>query len=100
MTVKTLLSDAIKQKKSVSFSFHGKPAFGSPHALGKGDGEERVLIYRGEDAHEKGVKPTGQWACLRLADLSEIILTDEPFHEGHPGEHEATCLHDIELAVK
>lgn len=100
MTVKKQLSDAIKQKKAVSFSFQGKPAFGSPHALGKGDGEERVLIYRGEDSHEKEVKPTGKWACLRLADLSDVMLTDEPFHEGHPGEHDKACLHDVELSVK
>jgi hypothetical protein len=100
MSNKEILREAIEKKQAISFQLHGEPEIGSPHALGVGDGVERLLIYRGEDSHEKRVPPTGKWTCVRLTDIGNIqILPDEPFHTGHPGDHVGKCLHDIEISV-
>ncbi|PYD75414.1 hypothetical protein [Novacetimonas pomaceti] len=100
MSVRDILRDAIQKKVVVGFTFDGKNYIGSPHALGEGDGGGLVLISRGEDAHEKGVPPTGQWSCLRLADITDVkLLPEEPFHVGHPDAHALKALHKIDIRV-
>ncbi|NHN85704.1 hypothetical protein GOB93_13780 [Acetobacter musti] len=99
MTTRDRLCAAIKSRSNVSFTYHGRALTGSPHAVGKGDGEERVLIYVGSDDHKKVEPPGGQWKCLPIADLSDVATDSSPFHAGHPGKHEKTGLHEIDVSL-
>ena len=100
MSVHDSLREAIQKKVVVGFTFNEKNYVGSPHALGKTDGVAHVLIYRGEDAHQKGVAPSGQWSCLPLTDISDLkLLPSEPFHVGHPDAHDIKGLHTVEIRV-
>ena len=100
MSVANTLREAIEKKIVVGFIFNEKTYIGSPHALGESDGTSHVLIYRGEDAHAKGVPPTGEWSTLPLSDMTDMkLLPQEPFHTGHPDAHAAKGLHKVDLRV-
>ncbi|WP_371857377.1 hypothetical protein [Gluconobacter roseus] len=100
MSAYQTLKDAIEKKSAVTFTFHGEAGFGSPHSLGTGDGEERVLLYRGDDAHEKEIPPQGKWSCIRVQDLTGVhLLPTIPFHSGHPDESHLKGLHKIDVSV-
>ncbi|GBR33814.1 hypothetical protein [Komagataeibacter oboediens] len=100
MSVESTLRDAIQKKVVVGFTFDGKNYIGSPHALGERDGTTQVMIYRGEDAHEKRVPPMGEWSVLPLANISDIrLLPGEAFHVGHPDAKAEKDLHKITLRV-
>lgn len=99
MSTRDTLCAAVKARSNVIFTYHGRSLTGSPHAVGKGDGEDRVLIYVGSDEHKKGDVPGGQWKCLPLADLSDVGTDSGPFHAGHPGKHETAGLHEVDVSI-
>ena len=100
MSVEKTLRDAIEKKTVVGFTFSARNYIGSPHALGERDGTAQVLIYRGEDAHEKRVPPTGEWSILPLSGISDIrLLPGEAFHVGHPDASVQKELHKVTLRV-
>lgn len=100
MSVENTLRDAIQKKSVVGFTFDGKNYTGSPHALGERNGTPHVLIYRGEDAHEKRVPPTGEWSVLPLSDMTDIrLLSGESFHVGHPDAKVKAELHKVSISV-
>ncbi|MCE2563506.1 hypothetical protein [Komagataeibacter sp. FNDCF1] len=100
MSVANTLREAIEKKMVVGFTFNGKNYVGSPHALGESDGVPQVLIYRGEDSHEKRVPPTGEWSTLPLSAMTGMkLLPGEAFHTGHPDAHAAKGLHKVDVRV-
>ncbi|ARW11635.1 MULTISPECIES: hypothetical protein [Acetobacter] len=100
MSAYSILRTAIEQKKAVAFTLHDKPQVGSPHALGKGDGVEKVLMYRGVDAHEKRVPAQGQWDCIAVSELSDVkLLADEPFHQGHPDAAQRAGIREVDIEL-
>ncbi|GBQ14827.1 hypothetical protein CFR78_04890 [Komagataeibacter rhaeticus] len=100
MSVAATLREAITKKIVVGFTFNGKNYIGSPHALGESDGVAQVLIYRGEDAHAKGIPPMGEWSTLPLSDMTDMkLLPEEAFHTGHPDAHAAKGLHRVDVRV-
>lgn len=100
MSAYKTLREAIEKKSVVGFTLCGKPQSGSPHALGKGDGIEKVLMYRGEDSHEKGIPPTSEWSCLAVADLSNVyLIPDEPFHVGHPEAKHREGIREVDIEI-
>ncbi|RFD19173.1 hypothetical protein DY926_12645 [Komagataeibacter melaceti] len=100
MSVENTLRDAIQKKTVIAFTFDGKNYTGSPHALGERDGTAQVMIYRGEDAHEKRVPPTGEWSVLPLSGISNIrLMPGEAFHVGHPDAQVEKDLHKVTLRV-
>ncbi|ASC07029.1 hypothetical protein WSS15_12140 [Acetobacter pasteurianus] len=100
MSAYSILRTAIEQKKAVAFTLHDKPQVASPHALGKGDGVEKVLMYRGVDAHEKRVPAQGQWDCIAVSELSDVkLLADEPFHQGHPDAAQRAGIREVDIEL-
>ncbi|MBB2202233.1 hypothetical protein [Gluconacetobacter tumulisoli] len=100
MSAYNILRNAIKQEKAVAFTFHETRWTGSPHALGKGDNVAKVLMYRGVDAHEKGVPPQGHWSCLAVSDLDDVdLLADEPFHKGHPDAKVRAEIREVDIEL-
>ncbi|WP_408874399.1 hypothetical protein [Gluconobacter oxydans] len=78
MSAYQTLKEAIEKKSVVTFTFHGEAGFGSPHSLGTGDGEERVLLYRGEDAHEKKSRRRENGAASEFRISLVCILLQAP----------------------
>ncbi|NHN88792.1 hypothetical protein [Acetobacter conturbans] len=100
MSAYKTLREAIEKKSVVSFTLGDKPQSGSPHALGKGDNVEKVLMYRGEDSHKKGIAPTGEWSVLSVSELSDVqLVPDAPFHIGHPSEKHRSEIREVDIEL-
>ncbi|NHN91845.1 hypothetical protein [Acetobacter sicerae] len=100
MSAYKTLREAIEKKSAVNFTLSGKAQSGSPHVLGKGDNVGKVLMYRGEDAHEKRVPPQGEWSCIAVSDLSDVELApDVPFHVGHPPEKHRAEIREVDIEL-
>lgn len=94
------LREAIEKKSCVRFTLHETPQIGSPHILGKGDNIPKVVIYRGEDSHKKDIPPTGEWSCIAVDDITNVMLCpDLPFHTGHPDAHQRKGISEVDISL-
>jgi predicted DNA-binding transcriptional regulator YafY len=74
------LEEALRQRRALQITYHGRRRTVSAHALGWKNGKAMLLAYQtSSDTTPPAptVDPTGQWRCFHL-DQIEQIDTAEP----------------------
>jgi hypothetical protein len=91
---------AIAAKKQILATYQGLPREMCPHCIGlnKNDGEQ-ALFFQFAGESKSGLPPGGQWRCLDLSELSNVISRDGPWHSGDSHKKPQTCVKDIDLEV-
>ncbi len=77
-----LLRQAILEKKQIVANYDGLPRELCPHVLGWKDGVSHVLSFQFAGQSSKGLPPEGQWKCMNVDRLSNLMLRDGPWRTG------------------
>src|SRR5438445_12776593 len=78
-----MVAEAIRNKRQVLATYHGLRREMCPHVLGRGpDGQVQALFFQFGGESGKRLPPQGDWRCLRLAELSDVLVRDGPWHTG------------------
>jgi hypothetical protein len=101
MSTYETIRDAIKTKQPIEAMYEGHSRVMCPYALGHGkDRRERVLVYQISGGSRKGLPPQGQWKCLILDKLTNVL----PHSGSWPNvinwnDQKQSCLDRIDVEV-
>ena len=98
-----IIREAIIKKQQVTAMYSGYYREMCPHVIGTKNGTEQALFYQfGGDSSSELHPPgdLGNWRCIPLAGLSEIVARNGEWHsaQNYPGPQ--TCVDEIDLAVE
>jgi hypothetical protein len=91
------LRDAVLKQQQVIVMYHGYRRECCPHTLGYTDGHEQVLTFQFAGGSSSGLPPGGQWRCMKVREISEIIVKDGPWHTGLRHTRPQTCVKQIDV---
>src|SRR5690242_197721 len=95
-----LFLEAMRQRRQIVCVYQGHRRAVCPILLGRTGLEEESLVYQFAGATSDGlVKPGGDWKCLRLADVREIVLREGSWHAGEGHSTRAVCMKMVEYDV-
>ena len=70
-----------------------------PVILGHSQGREKALTYQFGGESEKGLPAEGQWRCLWLSEVGDILLRNGPWHAGDRHKQPQGCVEIVDLDV-
>jgi hypothetical protein len=70
-----------------------------PIILGHSHGQEKALTYQFAGQSRKGLPPGGQWRCLFLSKVGNVLLRDGPWHAGASHTQPQGCVQIVDLDV-
>ncbi|UPK19150.1 PIN domain-containing protein [Bradyrhizobium sp. 131] len=92
-----MLKDAILQRRPVRLSYGGTQQTVCPYILGHAGGEERAFALALDGAQQRNKSEQGAWICLRVVNVQEIEILDQPWAEqGYPGRVQR-CVDQVHL---
>jgi hypothetical protein len=94
------LRDAVVNKKQISCTYRGLVREICPHVIGLGkDGQEMVLSFQFAGQSSKGLPPGGEWRCMRVDEMAQVVSRAGPWHTGDNHSRPQTCVKDIDAEV-
>jgi hypothetical protein len=91
---------AMREKKQVLCVYQGYPRELCPILLGRTGLEEKSLVFQfGGRTSQGPIRPGGDWKCLRLAEVTDIVLRDGPWRAGASHSAAQHCLKMVEYDV-
>jgi len=80
--------------------YEGHPRELCPIILGHSlKGDEKALTYQFAGSSNSGLPLGGEWRCLWLSKVSDVVLRDGPWHSGSSHKKPHTCLDIVDLDV-
>jgi hypothetical protein len=76
--MKEIITNAIKQKKIITFNYHGHLRIVEPHALGIANGLLQVESYQIGGSSATGGLPN--WRRFIVNHIPQIIITEQTFN--------------------
>jgi hypothetical protein len=93
------LRDAIRNRKQVTCYYDSLYREMCPHAIGWKGSAYRVISFQFGGESSKGLPPGGQWKCMEVAGLTNVILRDGPWLTGASYTKPQTCIDAIEREI-
>lgn len=100
------LEAALRQRRPVWLSYHGRRRLISPHALGWKDGRALLLGYQtgGETSTGAlGTDPRKRWRCFLVDEVEAVALADQTAPWGtadnYDPSHPFNAIDDVTVAV-
>ena len=83
-----VLKQALKERRVVTFTYHGHSRTAEPHALGKGT-EGKPVLLAWQTAGGSQTEPPPGWRVFLLAEITGLTMTEKIFAKPRPdyGNH-------------
>jgi len=95
-----LLLEAMRLRRQVVCLYQGHRREFCPILLGRTRLEERALVFQFGGTGSAGpIAPPGEWKCLRLAEIRDVVLREGPWHEGDSHSTGQACMKMVEYDV-
>lgn len=94
------IRQAIIDKKQISCTYQNLYREICPHTIGKNkNGQEQTLGFQFAGESSKGLPPGGQWRCMPVDGISDVVVRDGPWHTGDNHSRPQTCVNTIDIEV-
>lgn len=90
---------AILAQKPVTFDYKGYRRLACPHVLGLKRGLQHALTFQYGGGSSSGLPPGGEWRCVSVAEVSNLVVIDGPWHTGLSHTRPQTCVDQIDVQV-
>ena len=94
-----LLKQAILQRRLVTAFYEDHERHFCPHVLGTKRGEAHVLGFQYAGGSSTGLPASGEWRCMRVQGLTEILLHDGPWRTGTGHSWNQVCVDTVEVEM-
>ena len=101
-----LLEAALRQRRPVRLSYHGRPRLICPHALGWTNDRPMLLAYQTGGHTSTGALPTDprrRWRCLFVDDIEQVTTADpaSPWEtaDNYNPAHPFNAIDHVTLAI-
>lgn len=68
-----------------------------PHVLGIKNGRPQALFFQFGGGSSSALPPGGQWRCIPVDGLKDVVVRDGPWHTGVGHERLETCVDTIDV---
>jgi hypothetical protein len=94
-----LIARAIIEQLQVLCFYQGYPRAICPALLGHTNGEEYMLAFQFAGGSSKGLPRTGEWKCLKVAEMSNVEVRAGEWHAGSSHNERQQCVKIVDLDV-
>jgi hypothetical protein len=95
----SLLREAILNRRPVTALYSGYERHFCPHVLGMKRGEAQVLGFQFGGGSSTGLPPGGEWRCMKVHDLQQLMVITGPWYTGTSHSKPQTCIDSIDVEV-
>jgi hypothetical protein len=91
---------AMREKRQIVCVYQGHRRELCPILLGRTGLEEKSLVFQFGGATSEGpIRPPGDWKCLRLTEVRDVILREGSWHAGDSHSAAQICMKMVEYDV-
>ena len=96
----SIVRQAILDKDQIVATYRGHRREMCPHAIGSKDGRRQALFFQFAGSSISGLPPGGEWRCIPIEGLSDVVRRSGRWHSGGDHTQPQTCvdLVDVEVA--
>jgi hypothetical protein len=94
-----LIRAAVLARKQVVATYNGHRRELCPHVLGTKQGRRQVLCFQFGGGTSSSLPPGGDWRCIPVDGLEDVVVRDGPWHTGFGHRNPETCVDEIDVAV-
>jgi len=91
-----LIREATLARQQVVATYRGHRRELCPHVLGKKDGRPQALFFQFGGGSSSSLPPDGDWRCIPVAGLEDVVVRDGPWHTGSGHRYPETCVDTID----
>jgi hypothetical protein len=93
----SIVRDAIAHRRQIIATYGGHRREMCPHAIGTKKGRQQALFFQFDGSSSRGLPSGGEWRCLPLVGLSDVVAVDGEWHTGTSPTQAQTCVDVIDL---
>ena len=97
MDVYELIRNATLARRQVVATYRGCRRELCPHVLGTKHGHRRALFFQFGGESSSGLPPGGEWRCIPIDGLEDVVVRDGPWHTGTSHGRPETCVDWIDV---
>lgn len=91
-----LIRGATLARQQVVATYNGHRRELCPHVLGRKDGRRQALFFQFGGGSRSSLPPEGEWRCIPIDGLEDVVVRDGPWHTGGTHLHPETCVDEID----
>jgi hypothetical protein len=95
--VYALIRAATLARQQVVATYKGHRRELCPHVLGTKEGRRQALFFQFGGGSSSTLSPAGDWRCIPIDGLEEIVVRDGPWHTGSGHQCLETCVDEIDV---
>lgn len=95
----SVVRQAILDKDQIVATYHGHRREMCPHVIGTKDGRRQALFFQFAGASSSGLPPGGEWRCIPIEGLSNVVSQSGEWHSGGHHTQPQTCVELVDVEV-
>ena len=99
MDTYALIRQAILDKHQVVATYRGHRREMCPHVLGTKSGRRQALFFQFAGGSSSGLPPGGEWRCIPVDQLIDVVVRPGPWHTGTGHTRPQTCVDAVDAEV-
>jgi len=96
----SIVRQAILGRHQIVATYRGHRREMCPHVIGTKDGREQALFFQFAGASDSGLPPGGEWRCIPLDGLVDVVSRSGRWHTGHHNTRPQTCVDLVDVQVE
>lgn len=92
-----LIRAATLTRRQVVATYKGHRRELCPHVLGTKDRRRQALFFQFGGGSSSALPPGGEWRCIPVDGLEDVVVRDGPWHTGVVHQHPETCVDTIDV---
>jgi hypothetical protein len=92
-----LIREATLARRQVVATYKGHRRELCPHVLGIKEGRRQALFFQFGGGSSSGLPAGGQWRCIPVDALEDVVVREGPWHAGAVHEHPETCVDTVDV---
>ena len=92
-----LIRSATLARQQVVATYKGHRRELCPHVLGTKAGRRQALFFQFGGGSASSLPPGGDWRCLPVDALEDVVVRDGPWHTGGSHRRPETCVDAIDV---
>jgi hypothetical protein len=98
-TAYEIVRQAIIDKRQIIADYNGCRREMCPHSIGTKNGRPQALFFQFAGDSNSGLPPDGEWRCIPIDGLSNVIARNGAWHTGINHSRPQSCVGDIDEEV-
>ena len=97
VNVYDLIREATLRRRQVLATYNGRRRELCPHVLGTKNGRRQALFFQFAGETGSMLPPGGDWRCIPVDELVDVIVRDGPWHTGAGDQRAERCVDVIDV---